>query len=198
MTKKTINTAPKCIPILFNTEMVRAVLSGNKTQTRRIVKDDVDYFLNQVQGQPQLIDNVYIGIAGKQKVSIKLKIRKDDILWVRETFGQILSYDMICYKADCYNEEKPVLGWKPSIFMPKEACRLFLKVKNIRIERLQKINRGDAMAEGCPFPNLAKGENPVLWFTNLWKSINGKESWEANPFVWVIEFEKVERPQGFI
>lgn len=187
MTKKTINTAPKCIPILFNTEMVRAILSGDKTQTRRIVKDErLQANENEFNEEEFLL------------VTVLEKIRKDDILWVRETFGQILSFDMICYKADCYNEEKPVLGWKPSIFMPKETCRLFLKVKNIRIERLQKISRGDAMAEGCPFPNLAKVNNPVGWFSNLWKSINGKDSWEANPFVWVIEFEKVERPQGFI
>jgi hypothetical protein len=98
-----------------------------------------------------------------------------------------------------YLEDKKVkVKWKPSIFMPKQACRLFLQVKNIRVERLQDISRGDAMAEGCPFPNMQKGPNPVGWFHDLWHKINGPTSWVKNPWVWVIEFEKIEKPENFI
>lgn len=79
--------------------------------------------------------------------------------------------------------------WKPSIFMPRWASRITLEITDIRVERLQDITRGDCMAEGCPFPNLAKETNPVKWYKELWESINGKDSWQTNPWVWVIEFK---------
>jgi len=108
--------------------------------------------------------------------------------------------------------------WKPSIFMPKTACRLFLKIKSIRVERLQSISEGDAVAEGMKFTDFGKnqwGDQKRGWhysevnsadqclgtakwaFGNLWQSINGPESWAANPWVWVVEFEKCEKPENF-
>jgi hypothetical protein len=76
--------------------------------------------------------------------------------------------------------------------MPRWASRITLEITNIRVERLNEITRGDAMAEGCPFPNMADGPDPREWFFDLWESINGAGSSFANPWVWVIEFRKVE------
>lgn len=79
----------------------------------------------------------------------------------------------------------------PGIHMPRWASRITLEVAAIRVERLNAISRGDAMSEGCPFPNMAEGEDPRLWFADLWTTINGRESWDANPWVWVVEFRRV-------
>lgn len=81
--------------------------------------------------------------------------------------------------------------WKPSIHMPRKASRIMLEVTRVRVERLQEISRGDAMAEGCPFQNMAKGADPRKWYADLWKTINGPGSWDLNPWVWVIEFKRV-------
>lgn len=75
--------------------------------------------------------------------------------------------------------------------MPRWASRILLEVTAVRVERLQDISRGDAMAEGCPFPNMAKGDDPRKWYADLWDQINGAGSWEANPWVWVVEFKRV-------
>ena len=81
--------------------------------------------------------------------------------------------------------------WRPSIHMPRWACRITLEVVSVRVERLQDISRGDAMAEGCPFPNMAEGDDPRKWYADLWEQINGPGSWAENPWVWVIEFRRV-------
>ena len=186
-------------PILFSTPMVQSILNGTKTQTRRVIKP---------QPKSQLHD-VKMGYWSEEPNNLKFPYTKctygqiGDVLWVRETF---VSYEVKVkhpkvseieyeYKAD----ESPVkFRWKPGIHMPKEACRLFLKIKDIRVERLQDISRGDAMSEGCPFPNMANGSNPINWYANLWDSINGKCSYASNPWVWVIEFERIEKPENFI
>ena len=85
-----------------------------------------------------------------------------------------------------------VARWKPSIHMPKWAARIWLEITGVRVERLQSISRGDAMAEGCPFPNMADGEDPRDWFAEVWKSTGG--DWAANPWVWVIDFKRIEKP----
>lgn len=138
-----------------------------------------------------------------------------DVLWVRETFLWVMldhapdllegarNRNQYVYKASVhqdwidYAKEKYGYKWTPSIFMPKAACRIFLRVTARRAERLKDISRGDAMSEGCPFPNMAKGPNPIEWFFNLWTSINGKDSLEKNPWVWVISFERIEKPENF-
>ena len=86
-----------------------------------------------------------------------------------------------------------VARWKPSIHMPKWAARIWLEITGLRVERLQSISRGDAMAEGCPLPNMADGEDPRDWFAEVWKSTGG--DWAANPWVWVIDFKRIEKPQ---
>ncbi|MDH1476981.1 hypothetical protein N5F13_20985 [Comamonas thiooxydans] len=86
-----------------------------------------------------------------------------------------------------------VARWKPSIHMPKWAARIWLEITGLRVERLQSISRGDAMAEGCPVPNMADGEDPRDWFAEVWKSTGG--DWAANPWVWVIDFKRIEKPR---
>ena len=178
-------------PILFSTPMVQAILNGTKVQTRRVVKGTTLDWLNK-----EFIMDLSLCPYGEV----------GDVLWVRETFAKIKSLETgltyILPKADHeHYKEKIIQGstikWKPAIHMPKEACRLFLKIKDIRVERLQDISRGDAMAEGCPFPNIAKETFPTVWFEELWCKINGEQSWNENPWVWVIEFERIEKPENF-
>ncbi|MFT5760947.1 MAG: hypothetical protein ACI8WA_000048 [Polaribacter sp.] len=156
--------------------------------------------------------------------------KKGDILWVRESFYTASNYNHwnprllincnveIFYKADIQNSsiKQPLNRGKkrPSIHMPKEACRIFLKVTNVRVERLNDISESDAIAEGVEcFGKNRNGFdlykdyrdkyptpffNPINSFRSLWISINGDDSWILNPFVWVIEFEKIDKPQNFI
>jgi hypothetical protein len=161
--------------------MVQAIIAGTKTQTRRVVKD-----IN------------------------KSPYKAGDILWVRETYCDITNYKQeplfssingnFVYKAntDFIGEHK----WKPSIFMPKEASRISLLVKNVRVERLNDISESDAVAEGIKsihkdnevlYDMQGKGQTycPVTAYGFLWESINGVGSWESNPFVWVVEFERM-------
>ncbi len=183
-------------PILFSTEMVKAILEGRKTQTRRVVKING---VMQTAAKMIYTDGNWHGESGRK---VKFPYGNvGDVLWVRESwqhnvndFGE--SSGNFFYKAS-EDAEKNIIGWKPSIHIPKAACRLFLKIKNISVERLQDITRGDCMAEGCPFPNIAKETDPKRWFSELWQSINGKESWNANPWVWVIEFEQINKPENF-
>jgi hypothetical protein len=95
--------------------------------------------------------------------------------------------------TDQDSEDFKAWGFKrrPSIHMPRIASRITLEITGVRVERLQDISRGDAMAEGCPFPNMAKGDDPRQWYTALWDQINGAGSWKTNPWVWVVEFKKV-------
>jgi hypothetical protein len=103
-------------------------------------------------------------------------------------------HPLLCYyQATCTQPHPNHKKWHPSIHMPRWASRITLNVTGVRIEKLQDMNRGDAMAEGCPFPNMAKGPNPLDWFRELWDGINGAGSWDANPWVWVYEFERVEQ-----
>ncbi len=162
-------------PVLFNSEMVNAILSGRKTVTRRVAK-------GMIPKSP----------AGKP----------GDILWVRETWMDLLGTGIdgdavhrgrYAYGADCLpgsasDEARKDFGlkWKPSIHMPREACRLRLEVTDVRLERLQDISVEEAMAEGCP---NASQKDPVGWYRSLWQSIHGQASWDANPSVWAIHFE---------
>lgn len=190
-------------PMLFSTEMVQAILEGRKTQTRRIVKDK----LLQSATPEDDLEFLLMTIIQKYKVG--------DVLWVRETFRPIeqeVGLPRFEYKAT--EEINLTDKWKPSLFMPKEACRIFLKIKSIRVERLQSINKNDAKAEGAK-KILKYSELKVLseledWkiprpflehqlsFLSIWCTINGTESWKANPFVWVYEFEQIEKPLDFI
>lgn len=153
--------------------------------------------------------------------------RPGDILWVRETWGSYTedypeSHAVgYLYRADYpvdatgywYEEEHinwcDFPKWRPSIFMPKEACRLWLRVKDVKVERVQDISDYDAEREGCPrcIGISACGEDcdgceanmPRLWFHRIWDDINAGRgySWDANPWVWAITFERVAKPQGW-
>ncbi|WP_343734584.1 hypothetical protein [Acidovorax sp.] len=84
------------------------------------------------------------------------------------------------------------LWWRrPAIFMPRAASRITLEITSVRVERLQAITRGDAMSEGCPFPNMAEGDDPRKWYADLWNDLNGAGAWDANPWVWAIEFRRL-------
>lgn len=210
----------KFIPILFSTPMVQSILEGRKTQTRRVIKQ---------KDQPHLkYDNSCIDYSNGFGWVVKHQIEEDpnryeitqnfkcpygkvgDILWVRETWieaPELCTWKKYSYKAD-YNSHLAELGkWKPSIHMPKLACRLFLKVKSLRVERLQDISETDAESEGIgkQFSTLFNEwrfkdyynvkddwRSAVSSFQSLWASINGEQSWNDNPWVWVIEFERIE------
>lgn len=202
-------------PILFSGPMVRAILEGRKTMTRRIV---------QPQPKADIVDrHLYVDLASPKQPG--------DILWVRETWG---------YHQDSYGDAWPIFyradypegattfpwgrkdeegeevicdlprSWRPSIFMPKEAARLFLRVTAVRVERLQEISDADAIREGANCDedgrNVGLAEKmrrgPDERFRDLWDSINGKRAggtyaWNKNPWVWVITFERVDKPAGW-
>jgi hypothetical protein len=133
-----------------------------------------------------------------------------DRLWVRETWSHDATDLEACraahedvmaglsygpyYRA---TEEAPeTLRWRSSIHMPRWASRITLEITKVRVERVREMNRGDAMAEGCPFANMADGLDPRDWYSGLWDEINGAGSWAANPWVWVVSFRRVEQPGG--
>lgn len=194
----------KTKPILFSTPMVKAILEGRKTQTRRIVKSiPNDTFQIWFDGGEWIVQNKN-GQCWTKK--LKPRYHKNDILWVRETFQHTKCLNLhpsddnygYIYKSDDQPwEDYENWKWKPSIFMPKEAARIFIKVINVHVQRLQDISESDAIAEGIIIEKTPFIE-PANAFASLWQSINGKKSWAQNPFVWVYEFERTEKPENFI
>jgi hypothetical protein len=200
--------------------MVRAILAGTKTQTRRIVKEYAPGLVrvrrNHDRGCLAYITDRGIewspaGGSPKEPYPHALDCAPyavGDLLWVKETFAQ---YPVELNPEPCdwwYRATRDVLPprvtkWKPSIYMPREASRITLRVTGVRVERLQAITEADAMAEGCERPVLADQSealgfrvhpmtgNYVDAYRALWGSINGAGSWDANPWVWVYEFERV-------
>ena len=177
------------MPILFNNPMTRAILSGQKTTTRRILKP-----------QPS-IDGL---ICRNYEVG--------DILWVREAYSKMPTG--FAYMSDGNDvRSKDNIRWISSLLMPKTACRLFLMVTSVRLERIQDITEDEAYKEGVSregkfrFKNYLSDREEYEYlsvktakdsFQTLWQSIYGERSWNANPYVWVVEFERVERPENFI
>ena len=211
-------------PILFSAPMVRAILEGKKTQTRRVwkqptslcMKDDCLYATEHDARQsfnPIARDEIVCPYG-----------QRGDRLWVREAFHICPHHEDYFYRADDENlplKCKAHTKWKPSIHMPRRASRITLEITGIRVERLQDISEEDAVAEGVPEDMtyvpiqigheatealkdgghthfLERMVNPPItqdWrqgFFRLWESINGKKSLDANPWVWVVEFKKVE------
>ncbi len=179
-------------PILFSAPMVLAILDGSKTQTRRNVKGEITntegaWLLNgqPMQDCPAVVGQCPYGQPG-------------DRLWVRETWsyygGDEYLYQQepasVGYRADHVGDHLLGGRWRPSIYMPRWASRITLDITGVRLERAQDITRGDAMAEGCPFQNMANGPDPRAWFAETWVAINGADSWESNPWVWAIEFKR--------
>lgn len=189
-------------PILFNTEMVRAILDGKKTVTRRVIKDEVkdkQEINKNGKGEYELYDVTPRCGIPKGKI-YKTPYQPGDILYVRETFVQAAAH-IFWYKSDkkswINNKNMP---WKPSIHMPKEAARIFLKVTDVRVEKLQDITDEEAKREGSqpqnPFdydvnkwPN--KEHFKEIWNSTVKKSDIDRYGWGANPWVWVIEFERI-------
>lgn len=189
-------------PILFNTEMVRAILDSRKTVTRRVIKHDVDAILNSPfhKKHPEEED--------KQIIS-KLCLppyHPGDILYVRETWGEGYEEGTYIYKADdklanlLEFKESSKLIYRPSIHMPKEAARIFLKVTGVRVERLQDMRLDDFKKEGTIATSISPEDdlNYRFEFSNLWDSTIKKDQlqyygWDANPYVWVIEFEAIDK-----
>lgn len=223
-------------PVLFNTDMVRAILDGRKTVTRRLIKppNDNEYVFT---------GKTYSLVAGKHEEeylyaechkqsngaiqSIKCPYRVNDILYVRETWCWCPCWDcgmdseegccdktadkfynhnkgeMGCYgyKASFGDNEQPFDRWYPSIYMPKEAARIFLKVTDVRIERLQGMWASDTSREGVLFTGPHTADEMLKKFSQVWNSTIKKTDldrcgWDANPWVWVIEFEQCGKPEG--
>lgn len=198
--------------MIFNAEMVRAILDGRKTQTRRIMK-------NQPAGDypetPALIRNVgtgfqWHGLYGESSIFNCPLGSIGERIWVRETFrvhSRATDVATLVYRASVRNSwteqthrvpvsvcNKPATPekWTPSIHMPRWASRLLLEITDVRVERLNNISECDAKAEGGPTECTLIGDKYFPGFRSLWKSIYGEESWAANPWVWVIKFKRVE------
>lgn len=190
--------------ILFNTEMVRAILDGRKSCTRRIVKHDVKAILNSPyhKEHPEVEDKQIISKLCMPPYQI------GDILYVRETWCKGL--ERYIYRADYSDTEKFYQGgkeiemkWHPSIHMPKEAARIWLKVTDVRVERLQEITTTQIEQEGVEteYLHVLNGEEKKYAFQNLWNSTIKKPDldrygWNTNPWVWVIEFERCDKPES--
>ncbi len=215
--------------ILFNTEMVRAILDGRKSCTRRVIKFPVNRYTNNVP----LADKVVVQELRCDKVNflekpffsygMNLPYQPGDILYVRETWQYLYELDgneqviedtgKYYYAAtdtipfNTYVDENGVrhdhAPWRPSIHMPKEAARIWLKVTNVRVERLQEITTNQIEQEGVEteYPHVLNGEEKKYAFQNLWNSTIKKSDldfygWDANPYVWVIEFERCDKPES--
>ena len=237
-------------PILFNTEMVRAILDGRKTCTRRVIKPQPDekhtYPLGFVTDSTEKKEVGCFGFAANeygvsiQYVKPPYRYAPGDILYVRETFAWCPCWDCgfdtipngcrnpviydskkrehgcYMYRASCKDNEYPCVDtWHPSIHMPKKAARIWLKVTNVRVERLQDITPKGAESEGVgnlfyddigygeknygtevdPEYGIAKEQFAWLWESTIKKSDLDRYGWNANPWVWVIEFERCEKPE---
>lgn len=224
----------KHIPILYSTPMVQALLEKRKTQTRRLKG------LDKINASPNEWEFVrffdgYAKFTEKHNALNEVYVKcpygqPGDVLWVRENYlkrPNNITHKMLKDGADTwpafeYQADMGVLlleqykewGWtmKPSIHMPKAACRMWDMVKDVRVERLQEISEEDAIAEGVERrDSLYRGWNYKDYLLNsfgdigadgsfetLWQSLNGADSWNANPWVWVIEFEPCAMPEDFL
>lgn len=214
-------------PILFSGPMVRAILEGRKTMTRRVVKPEGAHYLFPFLDLPGNQTGEWAWCSSSHVVGKHIHCpygQVGDRLWVRENFcpiypqdphyngGRPIEYDYAAtyqhgYRlGDLIGEKKK---WKPSIHMPRIASRILLDITGVRVERLHEISEADAQAEGvervvagvgwrryCDPDSEEVGVPPCgdarRSFRSLWKLINGDESWNANPWVWVVEFKRVQ------
>ncbi|MEO3879302.1 hypothetical protein [Rheinheimera fenheensis] len=190
-------------PILFNTAMVQAILAGRKTQTRRVCMPRKDINIGCMLQPNELAGEINWGTFDNSAFG-----RPGDRLWVRETFqGPLINQggdypdgyekpEFCVYAADGVPrpefttiDDETVCRWRPSIHMPRWACRIILEITNVRVERLHNITDTDCKAEGYPAEREADGgsSDAWLWFRDLWGKTGG--DWKANPWVWVVEFK---------
>ncbi|MBO0947475.1 hypothetical protein [Fibrella forsythiae] len=234
----------KLIGILYSAPMVLALLADLKTQTRRItgklklINENLSYdwklstervILRDAKTKQERWRTVYhFNATGINTIAMFCPYGEPgDVLWVRETFAQCIERqapvtypDDYIYRADEGNHDWPH-GWSPSLHMPYVACRIWLEVVSVRIERLQEISEADAIAEGIastPVTIACSGSSVEYRYQNylqrhdinhplhrwthtarhsyqtLWAKLNGRDSWAANPYVWVVEFKRIEEP----
>ena len=210
-------------PILFNTEMVRAILDGRKTCTRRILKGGIP-FDEKAEYWNVLKKGEWSGpICVEHFIKQFSPYKQGDILYVRETWTHfecwncegdeegncveephisVLQKQGGCYLYRATSEISGDARWHPSIHMPKEAARIWLKVTDVQVERLQDITSEQIYREGAEVeePFVLNGEEKryafsVLWNSTIKKSDLDRYGWAANPWVWVIEFERCEKPE---
>lgn len=203
--------------MIFNSEMVRAILDGRKTQTRRVLAT----YQDAVKFCPEWDVNgkqIFIVLGEKDHAGMNPVItaipcpfgQQGDRIWVRETFrvhSRATDVATLVYRASVRNSwteqthrvpvavcNKPATPekWTPSIHMPRWASRITLEITDVRVERLNSISDSDASKEGCCIADMESGDCLSDVFTRLWTSIYGDDSWQANPWVWVIEFKRVE------
>lgn len=186
-------------PILFSSPMVRAILDGRKTETRRVYKPTEsspwEILGEDENGKPwPFVQDEYGDFTLRPCPYGEV----GDRLWVRETWADLRGkgFDTeVAYKASTGSEGDEVrksygIKWRPSIHMPRALSRISLEITGVRVERLQEITECDALAEGC-----SRGGSwdtaPSLQYRDLWEQINGPDSWDLNPWVWVIQFKRV-------
>lgn len=225
----------RVLPILFNTDMVRAILDGRKTVTRRFIKPQQIIGLlpdKCKNGMPEefLKEKKYMFKPYCDMTDVELiktaynpPYQPGDILYVRETWEHfdccscegdehgncpkepqksvLYKYGCGCYMYRATDEISGDAKWRPSIHMPKEAARIWLKVKDVRVEKLQEITIDDIRNEGLTSMSVHAGdmeiafeEWKILWDSTIKKSDLDCYGWDANPWVWVIEFERCEKP----
>jgi hypothetical protein len=196
-------------PILFSAPMVRALLDGSKTQTRRVVKPQPSILAGELLCWK---DNA---LTDDQMAALCPYGQPGDRLWVRESWHQRgkfvfalpdsdkrswLGTREIAYSADA---KRPGHDWRsrPSIHMPRWASRITLEITEVRVERLQDISEDDALAEGCSSTAIVHedgedytGHYASEEYQDLWESINGPGSWDTNPWVWAVSFKRLEQP----
>lgn len=197
-------------PILFSAPMVRAILAGTKTQTRRAMRDQPCELLDFNRGRLSIrVRGAVYQAFSPQFPPVRCPYgRPGDRLWVREAWAPYMGkYGRPTYRADPEWQgvpaPRPDGRWRPSIHMPRAASRITLEVVSVRVERLQDISEADSIAEGiersgeCNWRDYL--DHPHNDFTSarrsyrsLWDHINGPGAWDANPFVWVVEFKRVE------
>lgn len=205
-------------PILFSTPMVQGILAGRKNQTRRILGPYEKYNKAKIvldaeiadsdedDFEPKILTGACVEFDEGEKI-VKLKFEHRDVLWVRETFSRDIRRNFLYKATDKVPDE---IKWKPSLFMPKEACRICLGTIDLKVERLKEISKEDAIAEGVFWHKGLEGycthedgrhfhcSDPIKSYKKLWEDINGEDSWEENPWVIVIEFKRTQLPKGFL
>lgn len=212
-------------PILFSAPMVRAILAGTKTQTRRVVKPAGAHTLFQFRGTTAAAGadeptGEWAWCGSERVVNKHIRCpygKPGDRLWVRETWAARHAYDghkpihipALAQWHYAATEDRGGLLWRPSIHMPRWASRITLEVTGVRVERLQEISEADALAEGVYDGAACKCAEPLDFvrscgtcggrlvdsvglYRALWDQINGPGSWDANPWVWVVEFKRAE------
>lgn len=224
----------KYIPILFNTEMVQAILDGRKTQTRRLLKpkyreNEAGFQVITNKHNGQFVRVEYYDEYEETTRYMKPPCDPDDILWVRETwckgrveYGEEPDGRSVPYIEQCTGDDSFIpkewafrhdvgtedVVWRPSIHMPRKAARIFLRVTDVRVEHLCDMRLNDCLNEGVRLTSAEENDlvlGPIRArerFSQVWNStIKPVEidrfGWEANPWVWVITFERCDKPEGW-